>query len=46
MVALVKNASSDELWKAQKIQVEKNKVTGIDAIFGNMSAEGYVEWDD
>ncbi|MEF8805317.1 MULTISPECIES: hypothetical protein [Bacteroides] len=46
VVALVKNASSDELWKAQKIQVEKNKVTGIDAIFGNMSAEGYVEWDD
>ena len=46
VVALVKNRSFGQLWKAQKIQVEKNKITRIDAVFGNMSAEGYVEWNN
>ena len=46
VVALVKNRSFGRLWKSQKIQVEKNKITRIDAIFGDMSAEGYVEWND
>lgn len=46
VVALVKNRSFGQLWKAQKIQVEKNKITRIDAVFGDMSAEGYVEWNN
>ena len=46
VVVLVKNYSFGQLWKSQKIQVEKNKTTKIEAIFGSMSAEGYVEWND
>lgn len=44
VVALVKSKSSKDLWKAIKVNVEKNKVTMFEAVFKDMYESGYVEW--
>lgn len=46
IVALVKNKSSNDIWKATKVNVEKNKVVVIDAVFKDMYISGYVGWEE
>lgn len=46
VVVLVKSKSSNDIWKASKVNVEKNKVTIFDAVFKDMYTSGYIDWEE
>lgn len=46
MVVSVRNNESKDVWKAQKVYIERNKITKIEAVFKDLQKSGYIIWNE